>query len=135
MTSVITYGGRQLYNVTAMPGRRVLSSALALLLTAVAALPLFVVLEADDVRCCRRGVCCHKARPSADACVRGVCRCAAHGETGDPAPAGWPVAVLPVERSSFTIVGAEPIHAWCVTLVGTWQPDVPHPPPQYCPAC
>ena len=113
-----------------MPGRRGVSFALALVVAAVAALPLVAVCEAEDQRCCRRGVCCHRARPSDDACVRSLCRCAAHGEAGDAVPVGWLAAVLPVASAPAVLVLAGTIRVSRPTPLRTWQPEVPHPPPQ-----
>jgi hypothetical protein len=110
--------------------RPALSLALAVLLGAVAGLPALVALEASDTRCCRRGVCCHRARPSADTCMRGVCRCAAHGEAGDALPGTWAAAVLPQSPVPPALAAAGPVRSVSVGLAPAWLPAVPHPPPQ-----
>jgi hypothetical protein len=133
MTAVMAWFRAAAYTVAAslaMFRGPALSLALVVVLGGVAGLPALAALEAGDTRCCRRGVCCHRARPSADTCMRGVCRCAAHGEAGDALPVTWAAAVLPESPVTPALAAAGPARSVSIELNPAWLPAVQHPPPQ-----
>ena len=119
--------------VDSMSWRRRVSLAVVALLVALTVLPLADAFGPEDQRCCRRGVCCHRAAPSDTECLRTACRCGGHGDTADGVPFTLMLGVLVSASPAADLAAVGAITPPAPSWHPSWQPDAPVPPPQRSP--